>query len=146
MLFRSCKLSWPARPSGRCNAPQSKEWHCSWSVVLCRYVCHPQPTLALGADAILQKLQIGKASRRVYSIPSAFRNELYDVRTDSMLFAGLISHSLMPRKTTEVTAGVDKATERLKAQMAAHAKEKESNKSAALPRLPQPLPSHPGFT
>ena len=45
-----------------------------------------------------------------------------------MTFAGLVTHMLKSRQDTEVMSGVDKATERLKASMAAHAMAKDSNK------------------
>ena len=47
---------------------------------------------------------------------------------NSMTFAGLVTHTLKSRQNTEVLAGVEKATERLKASMAAHAMAKDSNK------------------
>lgn len=113
--------------SGKYKRTLDKAKYCSLSAVPCRYA-HTQDENDHRRLTTIQKLQIGNISRRIDIAPSSLRHEVYEAGLDDMTFAGLVTHTMKSRQNTEVMAGVDRATERLKASMAAHAMVKDSNK------------------
>ncbi len=72
----------------------------------------------------------GNTSGVVRITPSASRHELYQRdmgNKQNLKFAGLVSHTARMKIAKEVMAGTDSALERLKEQMAGHAKDKAVN-------------------
>ncbi|KAJ4366339.1 hypothetical protein N0V83_007975 [Neocucurbitaria cava] len=96
------------------------------------------------------QLKYGDKTHVLQSSSETHRYELYRSsgtggEGDDLKFAGLINHSLIVQKATDVTAGVDSALEQLRSSMAAISEFKEANKTIVGDVTPGRTPGHRRF-